>query len=216
MRRLVENDESIALSRLLAFHESEFLSDPAVHYAHVRSLFRFLAANDKLNALYDLYISNYDSDPSGALALRRTFDQSLHAIERDWHEWVANERDTDETPRDDRRIIAVNQRAPQPPSAIDAPSSERRASNSRPRAGTRFAQFMDRHAKGDYASMIQPLREIIEMQPTLADARYKLGLAYVATSSFDGARRQYAALRDLDPSLASLLSNLIDQSAAPR
>jgi Flp pilus assembly protein TadD len=48
-----------------------------------------------------------------------------------------------------------------------------------------------------------------ELDPGNASVRYKLALAYVRSGQTAPARREMAALEELDPSLASLLGNLL-------
>jgi len=56
---------------------------------------------------------------------------------------------------------------------------------------------------------IGSLREAVQLDPGSADARYNLGLAYVLADDHQSARQQHRKLQALDPSLASLLDNLI-------
>lgn len=51
--------------------------------------------------------------------------------------------------------------------------------------------------------------EAVRLDPGNAPARYRLALAYVRNGQDAPARREMAALEELDPSLASLLGNLL-------
>jgi Flp pilus assembly protein TadD len=51
--------------------------------------------------------------------------------------------------------------------------------------------------------------EAVRLDPGNAPARYRLALAYVRDGQEAPARREMAALKELDPSLASLLRNLL-------
>lgn len=70
-------------------------------------------------------------------------------------------------------------------------------------------QLMARGKFGDAQSL---LRKVLDYSPNDAQVHYKLGLACVMQRDYAGARESLRALRTLDPSLASLLSNLVPQS----
>jgi len=214
MRRLARNSERIRLSELLTFSEPEFLSEPAPHYAHVRSLFRFLADNDALTNWYDAYVRSYDDDPSGALALRRTFNQSIAEIDDRWHEWIESGDEARTSQSAERAIVVASRESTRPSRAPQSHGNANSSAHGHDPALMKFKQLKNQSSHGDYATMIEPLREIVAMKPTFSDARYKLGLACAATGDRDGARAQYRALRDLDASLANLLKNLLDHEAA--
>jgi Flp pilus assembly protein TadD len=63
-------------------------------------------------------------------------------------------------------------------------------------------------AQGRHAEAIRLLEKASRLDPTSADTRYSLGLAYVRTGDIESARGEHVALQDLDPSLANLLGNL--------
>ena len=67
-------------------------------------------------------------------------------------------------------------------------------------------------AQGEYAEAQALLRRALEFAPNDAQARYKLGLSCVMERDFAAARAELKELRKLDPSLASLLSNLVPKS----
>jgi len=67
-------------------------------------------------------------------------------------------------------------------------------------------------AMGKYDEATDLLREVIEHSPDDAQAHYKLGLAFVMQRDMASARAQLAKLRELNPSLASLLANLVPRS----
>lgn len=62
---------------------------------------------------------------------------------------------------------------------------------------------------GRSRAAIRTLREVVELDPDLADAHYNLGLAYVLAGETESARVVQRDLEKLDPSLASLLGNLV-------
>jgi Flp pilus assembly protein TadD len=67
-------------------------------------------------------------------------------------------------------------------------------------------------ARGEYAHAQSLLRRALDFAPDDAQVRYKLGLTCVMQRDFAGARAELHELRKLDPSLASLLSNLVPKS----
>lgn len=67
-------------------------------------------------------------------------------------------------------------------------------------------------ATGKYAQATELLTGVLEHSPDDAQAIYKLGLAYVMQRDMVRAREQLARLRTLNPSLASLLGNLVPRS----
>lgn len=71
-------------------------------------------------------------------------------------------------------------------------------------------------ARGQHAEAANVLTRVLEESPGNAAARYKLGLVCAMQRDFDGARAQLEALRKLDPSLASLLSNLVPHDRAEK
>lgn len=56
---------------------------------------------------------------------------------------------------------------------------------------------------------VSELTEAVRLAPDHADAHYKLGLAYIGLRDHAGAQQELAMLEKLDPSLASLLGNLV-------
>jgi len=64
-------------------------------------------------------------------------------------------------------------------------------------------------ARGKYAEASSLLREVLRHAPNDAEVRYKLGLSCVMQRDVEGARAELEQLRTLNPSLASLLGNLV-------
>jgi tetratricopeptide (TPR) repeat protein len=64
-------------------------------------------------------------------------------------------------------------------------------------------------AIGRHAAAASHYAEAAQLDPDNASVRYKLALAYVRAGQTASARREMAKLEELDPSLASLLGNLL-------
>jgi len=64
-------------------------------------------------------------------------------------------------------------------------------------------------AIGQHEVAVSHYAKAVELDPGNASARYKAALAYVRSGRTASARREMAALEELDPSLASLLGNLL-------
>lgn len=94
-------------------------------------------------------------------------------------------------------------------SAADASDAWREEAEEAQIALGRAEQLMGR---GKYGEARRLLRQVRDHSPNDAQVCYKLGLACVMQGDFAGARAALEALRELDPSLASLLSNLVPKS----
>lgn len=62
---------------------------------------------------------------------------------------------------------------------------------------------------GRYADAKEHFKEAIRLDPTHAEAHYRLGLVYVRMGDKRAARRQHATLQELDTELANLLAHLV-------
>ena len=68
--------------------DDEFMNHASRHYPQVRSIFEFIADQDKLACWYDALIEHYEDDRTGALAFRACFNLPLDDIERAWRRWL--------------------------------------------------------------------------------------------------------------------------------
>ncbi len=71
-----------------------------------------------------------------------------------------------------------------------------------------FEDGNDALAMAKYGEAIGHFQEAISLQPGMAAAHYRLGLAYVRIGNKEAARSEHAALVTLDRDLANLLVNL--------
>jgi protein O-mannosyl-transferase len=69
---------------------------------------------------------------------------------------------------------------------------------------------------GKPAEAVKVAEEAIARSPGRPDAHFNLGVAYVLTGNTDGAAREAAVLRRLDPLLAGQLEQYMDRFRAPR
>lgn len=72
-----------------------------------------------------------------------------------------------------------------------------------------FEQGLRMAVIGRHAEAVPHLARAVELDPEFAEARYRLGIAYVMTGDRAAARTEKAALDEIDPNLANLLANLI-------
>jgi len=85
-----------------------------------------------------------------------------------------------------------------------------------PTNAAREAQIIEAIEQGQYYTTIgrndvaaSHYAKAAELDPGNASVRYELALAYVRSGQTASARREMAKLKELDPSLASLLANLL-------
>ncbi len=62
-------------------------------YPQLRSIFRFIAEQDRLVPWYDAYVAGFDDDPTGIGALELVFDRSLDQIEAAWLRWLDEQQE---------------------------------------------------------------------------------------------------------------------------
>lgn len=96
-RKQVQSGTAQSWRRLLSMRASEFMDDAERLYPQVRSIFEFLAREKKVDAFFSAYILTYDTDPTGAAALERVFQEPLNKIEQRWRKWVLARGAVDDT-----------------------------------------------------------------------------------------------------------------------
>lgn len=185
---------------LMTLDDDEFNREPALRYAQARSILRFLADRGVLETWYRDYVDRYDLDPSGASSIAAALDAPLGDVERKWRRWLETQRvvvQEDDDP--------VPLQAPAP-----APESVEPLATTPSAADLAYADARAARVAGDHAAAAAALERVIELDPEHTDARYDLALACVRADDLSGARRQHEELLRLDPSLASLVRNLLD------
>ena len=88
VRGLAKAGQLRSWSTLFRFNDDEFMDHASRHYPQVRSIFEFIAEQDKLTCWYESLIEHYEDDRTGALAFRACFNLPLDDIERAWRRWV--------------------------------------------------------------------------------------------------------------------------------
>jgi len=88
VRGLAKAGQLRSWSTLFRFNDDEFMDHASRHYPQVRSIFEFIADQDKLACWYESLIEHYEDDRTGALAFRACFNLPLDDIERAWRRWV--------------------------------------------------------------------------------------------------------------------------------
>ncbi len=100
---------------------------------------------------------------------------------------------------------------PEVAAVADLPRVGLAPSDRHPRRRIRVAYDAGRSymAMGRHRDAVPHLAEAVRLDPDFAEAHYNLGLAYVQYGDMEAARVEYAALLQLDGSLACLLGNLV-------
>ena len=209
-RQLARQEDLIDWPAFFSMKEDEFLRSPREHYAQARSIMRFLAERNALREWYDVYTTQYESDSTGLRAIESVCDQPIEDIQRKWSDWLAQ----DNAPVIDSEPMVKSRRtensARKPVTASNEGIAAKR-DKARRRAEAQFNTLDASVRIGNYASLIEPLKKIVSIDPTFSAARYRLALAHLATGDKVAARRHHAALQDLDASLANLVANLLDR-----
>ncbi len=88
MKQRIRSGLAMKWRDLFALPTTRFMSQAGALYPQVRSMFEFLAAEQKLERWYRVYIDQFDGDPTGAKAFELVFDQPIEDVERAWRTWV--------------------------------------------------------------------------------------------------------------------------------
>ena len=202
-RRLAELGRLTPWSTLLT---DEPGPEPALVYPQVRAVVHFLADRGLLEAWYAAYTETFAHDATGRLALERVVGAPIDEVERAWHAWVLTRplsvevvQDAVPRVREPRILLPVE---PVEPVESEADAAAELVSTLR-------HDGRDAYGRGAYDEAIAAFERLLEIAPDHADARYELALAAVRGGHLALAETQHARLRALDPSLASLLGNLL-------
>jgi tetratricopeptide (TPR) repeat protein len=229
---LEQRDALVGWRDLFAMDTRQFKFRADERYAQVRTIFMYLADRGLLRTWYRTYTDRYAEDRSGVLAFETVFDRPLEETEAAWKRWIRT-RSLDQT-----RVVlgmlptsmpVITADLPDDLPATEAIAPTRLGSPEpvveeprRPEpAEQAFRRGRAAYSAGEYRRAVELFREVIEVVPDDADAHYELGLVFIRLGDLPSARAQLRTLSQLDPSLASLLSNLVDRSrreeaSAPR
>jgi len=202
---LVRSGQSLPWRDLFAMDRRAFDADSAETYALARSLFEFMHDVGLLSEWWAEYISNHDSDESGALAVESAFGAPLADVEECWRQWLVARAPTFQTEDGTVRITRNAPGAGTSASPIAPAPDDRGAVTS-----SAIAETLYRSAHPivleEYAARIPALAEVVALDPAHASARYDLGLGYIIEGDIDAAARQRDALASIDSNLANLLT----------
>ncbi len=88
VQRLRGSSSLIRWRDLFRMSQMNFVAKGRNSYAQVRSIFLFLAEENKLEAWYREYVDRFEEDKTGELAFERVFNESIERVERRWREWL--------------------------------------------------------------------------------------------------------------------------------
>jgi len=116
---------------------------------------------------------------------------------------------TSSAPEDSGRRIRIEGGSPSASSTQSSDDASDAAASGSSEARTALAAGRRALNMRRYREAIPHLERAVRLDPSIADARYNLGLAYTQTGRSDLARAQREALRPLDRNLANLLGALL-------
>ena len=161
---------------------------------------------------YELYMKQFDVDPTGRLSLLEELNAPLAESELSWRLWVLS-RDAVPADADNHSQIRM---ARQPVTVIRSKRLEVPVENDSEThtivvqrqevvAEALYAELRPHILAGEYEQAMPQLREVLDIDPDHADARYDLALAYIKTGDLDGAWEQYEHLKSLNMNLARMV-----------
>jgi hypothetical protein len=89
---LVASGRLIPWRELVTMPSDALQAEAARTYPQLRSIFRFIAHEGRLEAWYETYVDGYDRDPTGAAALETALGDPLDELERRWRRWLRQQR----------------------------------------------------------------------------------------------------------------------------
>jgi tetratricopeptide (TPR) repeat protein len=209
---LMQSGRLLRWGELFAMSTHRFLDDPRGSYAQARSIFAFLADDDRLASWYRTYKTTFSTDPSGALAFEREFELPIDEIEAQWRRWLLEVRPGAAPAPDDDWLPT----APETGASLAAgPAAEAVEDAAGAPSASTYQQARQHYALGDYGQAIELLKRVVELEPGHAAARYDLALSYVRRAESEAAWAELEALSALEPSLASMVRNLLLRSPRP-
>ena len=111
MQRLLASSSLIRWRDLFSMSQMNFVAKGRNTYAHVRSIFQFMAEKGHLEAWYRTYVDTFEEDSTGTRALEIVFGQSIERIERRWREWLRDRPRLPYTLRENQMAIGIEPRA---------------------------------------------------------------------------------------------------------
>jgi hypothetical protein len=215
---LAEDGRLTPWMELFAQERGEFLADPIARYAEVRTIFAYLAEISALEAWYRAYVEGWDGDATGARAIEAVVGGSLTEIEGSFRAWV---RERPVTFASGQRDSAPMAGPPDPDPAGDggAAGADEVAADEAAAAGAAqaisaeaeaaWAEARAHYAGAEYAAALAACERVIAMRSGDSAARYLLALTSLRLGDRARAEAERDILAGTEPSLASLLANLL-------
>jgi len=85
---LARDDRLMSWPRLAAVEPTSMREEAFVAYPQLRSIFRFIAEQGRLESWYRLFVEGFEVDPTGLTALETVFDRPLAEVEMAWRRWL--------------------------------------------------------------------------------------------------------------------------------
>ena len=87
-RTLAATGRLIPWRDLAAMRPDTLRADAARAYPQLRSIFRYIADQDRLAAWHDTYVDGFEDDPTGVTALELALGRPVDELERQWRRWL--------------------------------------------------------------------------------------------------------------------------------
>jgi tetratricopeptide (TPR) repeat protein len=216
---LAREGDLLAWEKVLSMEDSDFRWEAPIVYPQVRSMMRFIAASGYLQHWYDEYVAGFGEDPTGARALAVVFGAPVEEVEREWLRWVRERSLVEERELVVERESGGDAAALQRESGGDAAALQRESGGDaaalQSGGDAAYAEARKLLTQGDQTAALEALREVVRLHPCHARAQYDLGLLCMRRGDLPAVQARCQALGSIDPSLASLLANLLHQAVRP-
>ncbi len=88
VKSLARNDWLLSWPELAAIEPTSMRQEAFRAYPQLRSIFRFVADQGRLESWYRIYVEGFEVDPTGITALETVFDRPLADVEMSWRRWL--------------------------------------------------------------------------------------------------------------------------------
>jgi tetratricopeptide (TPR) repeat protein len=92
---------------MFALNAEQFMDKALQHYPVARSIFEYIAAQDKLKIWYDAYVTHFHEDRTGARAFEVAFEKPVEQVEREWRRWVIDQPTIELGIRPERAALGI-------------------------------------------------------------------------------------------------------------
>ena len=87
VKSLARDDRLLSWSELAAITSRSMREEAFRMYPQLRSIFRFIAEQGRLESWYRAYVEGFETDPTGITAFERVFARPLAEVEISWRRW---------------------------------------------------------------------------------------------------------------------------------